>query len=163
MTTRFNTFIPFILIHETEFEKGHHGDYKYARVERDPNDPGGTTKFGLDYGEHKEAPWNMTEQQIADLDYDGAIRLYWKHWCYDRIELMLPKYGEIYFNCATMSGRGQADLIRKRQKTSEGFLKDEIHVFDLIVAHRPASHEYVSGWKARIYDEAKFLKLDILT
>ena len=74
---------------------------------------------------------------------------------------MPPKYGEVYFNCATMSGRGQANLIRKRQTTADGFLKDELHVFDLIVQHRPASHEYLSGWKNRIYDEAQFLGLDI--
>ena len=162
MTSRFNTFIPFILNHETEFQKGHYGDWKFVRTERDPNDPGGTTRFGLDYGEHKEAPWNMTEDQIDKLTYDEAVHIYWKHWCFDRVELMLPKYGEVYFNCATMSGRAQANRIRVRQKDPESFLKDELNVFDLIVAHRPASKEYLSGWKARIYDEAKFLNLDIL-
>jgi hypothetical protein len=164
VTYRFNQFIPFILKHETEFEKGHYGDYAFARTEHDPNDPGGTTKFGLDYGEHRYAPWNMTEKQIEDLTYDQAVNIFWKHWCFDRIELMPPKLGEIYFNCATMSGRKQADLIRIRVKDDPRvFLKDELHVFDLIVQHRPAAKEYLSGWKARIYDEAKFLGLDILS
>ena len=163
MTSRFNSFIPFILKHETEFEKGHEGDWNHVRTEHDPNDPGGTTRFGLDYGEHKHAPWNLTEAQIDGLTYDDAVHIYWKHWCYDRIELMPPNLGEVFFNCATMSGRGEAALILARSKTPEAFLKDELHVFDLIVQHRPASEEYIHGWKARIFDEAKFLGLDILT
>lgn len=163
MTSRFNRFIPFILKHETAYLKGHYGDYNYARAEHDPNDPGGTTKFGIDLGEHRNKPWNLTESQIENLTYDQAVHLYWMHWCFDKIELMPPKYGECYFNCATMSGRGQADLIKARQSTAEGFLKDELNVFDKIVAHRPASKEYLTGWKARIYDEAKFLQLDILS
>jgi lysozyme family protein len=163
MPSRFNTFIPFVLKHETEFEKGHYGDWNHVRTERDPNDPGGTTRFGLDYGEHKESPWKMTEEQIANLTYDDAIRIYWKHWCYDQIELFPAKEGEIFFNCCTMSGLKQAKLIYKRNPHPVAFLKDELNVFDLIVQHRPASKEYLSGWKARIYDEAKFLGLDLLT
>lgn len=153
-----------MLKHETVFVKGHYGDYSFARAERDPNDPGGTTKFGIDYGEHKESPWHLTEEQIVNLTYDQAVQIYWKHWCMDRIELMSPKLGECYFNCATMSGRKQANRCLQRSTNDPVlYLKDELNVFDLIVQHRPASKEYLSGWKARIYDEAKFLNLELLT
>jgi len=75
---------------------------------------------------------------------------------------MPPQIGECFFNCATMSGRNQAQLILNRTKTAKEFLQDELNVFYKIVQRRPASSVYLSGWKARIYDLAKFLDIDLL-
>ena len=162
MTPRFNNFVPFVIKHEVVFKKGHYGDYNYVLCEHDPNDPGGTTKYGIDYGEHKESPWKMTEKTIENLTLDDATQVYWRHWCFDRAELMPPQIGECFFNCATMSGRNQAQLILNRTKTAKEFLQDELNVFYKIVQRRPASSVYLSGWKARIYDLAKFLDIDLL-
>ena len=162
MTPRFLAFIPFIIKHEVVFKKGHHGDYNYVVTEHDPNDPGGTTRFGIDYGEHKKKPWNMSQQDIDRLTLPQAQAIYFRHWQLDGCEGMPPKVGEAVLNCATMSGMGQARKILARQNTIEGFLKDELNVFDQIVGRRPAAREYLSGWKARIYDEAKFLSVNIL-
>jgi hypothetical protein len=163
MTPRFLAFIPFIIKHEVVFQRGHFGDYAYVVTENDKNDPGSTTRFGIDYGEHQHSPWNMAKQDINKLTLPEAQAIYFRHWNLDGCEGMPPKIGEAYFNCCTMSGIGQAKKIISRQKSVEGFLKDELNVFDMIVARRPAANEYLRGWKARIYDEAKFLGVDILT
>jgi lysozyme family protein len=123
------------------------------------NDPGGTTRYGLDLGEHQHAPWNMTDAMIDKLTREQAIQIYWRHWQIDGCEQMPAKIGECFFNCATMSGRGQAALILHRTKTPLAFLQDELNVFDKIVARRPAAKEYLTGWQNRISDEAKFLRI----
>lgn len=161
MSPRFERFIPFILSHETAYVRGHYGDDHFVVTERDPNDPGGTTRYGIDFGEHQEPPWRMSESQIDRLTKAQAIDLYWRHWQIDGCEKMPANVGECFFNCATMSGRGQASTILGRTSTAEEFLKDELHVFDLIVEKRPKSKIYLTGWRNRIFDEAKFLKLSI--
>jgi Glycosyl hydrolase 108 len=159
MTPRFNKFLPFILSHETEFKSGHYGDYNFAVAEDDPDDPGGTTKFGVDYGEHKNRPFNMTEDHIRNLTLEGARHIYWQHWCLDKIELLPSLIGECYFNCATMSGVPQANLILNRTHTAEEYIKDYLNVFDKIIARRPAAAKYRKGWRARLLDLSKFLNL----
>jgi lysozyme family protein len=161
MSPRFEAFIPFVLKHETAYRKGHWGDDAFVITERDPSDPGGTTRYGIDYGEHKESPWNLTESDIDHLTKTQAIDIYWRHWQIDGCEHLEYPLGEVFFNCATMSGRGQANLILKRQNTVSGYLRDELHVFDLIVQRRPASKKYVDGWKDRIVDEAKLFHIEL--
>jgi len=162
MTPRFSAFIPFLIKHEVVFQRGHFGDYNFVLTEHDPDDPGGTTRFGIDYGEHKDAPWRMSQQDIDRLTLPQAQEIYFRHWQMDGCEQLPAKIGEAVFNCATMSGMGQARRILGRQSTIEEFLKDEIRVFDQIAARRPAAQKYLSGWKSRIYDEAKFLGVDIV-
>jgi lysozyme family protein len=159
MTKRFEDFIPFILSHETVFKKGHYGNYANAIAENDPNDPGGVTKFGIDFGEHKGRPWNLTADQIRNLTVDGATHLYWLHWVKDSIETMAPKVGECFFNVATMSGVEQAKLCLSRASTPEMYLQDYLGVLDKIVRRRPASAQYIKGWKTRIHDLAKTLAI----
>lgn len=163
MTPRFNAFIPFILKHETAYKKGHWGDDRYVKTERDPNDPGGTTRYGIDLGEHQEKPWNLTEHDIDTLTRDAAIQLYWRHWQLDGIEKLPAVVGECYFNCATMSGRSQADLILHRTRGAKQYMEDEIQVFHKIVNRRPASKIYLDGWVNRIVDEARFFGISITT
>jgi len=162
MTPRFKAFVPFIIGHEVAYQKGHYGDEKHVLTEHDPDDPGGTTRYGIDYGEHKEKPWNMTQQQIDRLTLQDAQELYFRHWTRNGCEQMPEKLGEAFMNCATMSGKGQAKLILARQPDVKGYLLDAIAVFDKIVARRPTSAKYLSGWKARIYDLANFLKVAII-
>jgi hypothetical protein len=163
MAGRFNAFIPFILNHETAYKKGHWGDDQYVVTERDPQDPGGTTRYGIDLGEHREKPWDMTDHDIDTLTRAKAIDIYWRHWQLDDIERLPPVVGECYFNCATMSGRHQADLILHRTTGAKNFMKDEIRVFDLIEKNHPSSKKYVDGWTNRIVDEARFFGISLNT
>lgn len=48
----FIQFMSFVLSHETEFQKGHYGDYDFVRTESDPKDPGGATRYGVDQRAH---------------------------------------------------------------------------------------------------------------
>lgn len=61
--------IAFVLEHETEFEKGHYDDYSHVRTERDPSDPGGTTRYGIDQRSHPHV-------DVAHLDLAGALAIY---------------------------------------------------------------------------------------
>lgn len=163
MTRRFETFIPFILKHETVFQKGHYGDYQYAVAENDPDDPGGVTKFGIDFRAHAKRPWNMTADMIRKLSVEGATHIYWLHWVKDGIEEMPAKLGECFFNTAVMSGPSQAKLCLSRSHDAASFLEDYLVVLDKIVARRPRSEKFIRGWRNRIHNLAKFLSVEIQT
>lgn len=47
MKTRWEICIEFVLVRETEYNRD-----GTVKVERDPNDPGGTTKYGIDQRDH---------------------------------------------------------------------------------------------------------------
>ena len=163
MSPRFNAFVPFILSHETAYQKGHWGDDRYVITERDTYDPGSTTRYGIDLGEHKAKPWNLTDAMIDKLTKSQAVDLYWRHWQIDGIESLPAQTGEAYFNCATMSGRHQADLILSRTSGAKQFMLDEIRVFSLIEKNHPTSKKYVDGWTNRIVDEARFFNINLNT
>lgn len=64
MTNRFEICVGFVLAHETEYN--HDGSVK---VERDPHDPGGTTKFGIDQRSHPHI-------DVARLSLEEATEIY---------------------------------------------------------------------------------------
>lgn len=66
----FQTGMGFVLPHEVSFEHGHYDDYDHVRTEHVPNDPGGSTKYGIDRKAHPNV-------DIDGLDLDGAIQIYW--------------------------------------------------------------------------------------
>lgn len=72
-TESFTKAMEFILPHETEFKKGHYGDYDFAITENVPGDSGGLTKFGIDQASHPGV-------NIAALDKEGALAIYRKEW-----------------------------------------------------------------------------------
>lgn len=61
---RFLECVKFVLARETEYNKD-----GTVRVERDPNDPGGTTKYGIDQRDHPGV-------NVATLTKDQAIEIY---------------------------------------------------------------------------------------
>ncbi len=69
MSTAFEKAIAFVLPHETEFERGHYGDYAHARTENVPGDGGGLTKFGIDQRSHPHT-------NITGLTKDDAVKIY---------------------------------------------------------------------------------------
>lgn len=66
----FQTAIRFILEHETEFTKGHYGDYNHVRTEDVPGDNGSTTRYGIDKTSHPRV-------DVAGLTLNDAIDIYW--------------------------------------------------------------------------------------
>lgn len=69
----FQKAIEFILPHETEFRKGHYGDYDFAITENVPGDSGGLTKFGIDQSSHPHV-------NIAALTKETAVEIYHDEW-----------------------------------------------------------------------------------
>lgn len=80
---RFTKFIPFFLELETEY----HPDGS-VKVERDPHDRGGTTKFGIDQRSHPRI-------DIASLTKDDAIQIYRADWARLPCDELAYPFGEI--------------------------------------------------------------------
>lgn len=66
-SSRFSVCIDFVLQHETEY----HADGS-VRVEHDPKDPGGTTKYGIDQRSHPNVDVeNLTLEEAKQIYFDG--------------------------------------------------------------------------------------------
>lgn len=105
MTPRFQKALAFTLPHETEFRAGHYGNLNFARAEHDPNDPGGTTKFGIDQRSHPGV-------DIENLTLDQAKQIYWREWLQVGAEDMPSGYGEVLFDIHVNGGDGPKMLQR---------------------------------------------------
>lgn len=93
MTDRFKNCVAFVLAHETEFD--HDGNVK---VERDPHDPGGTTKYGIDQRAHPDVNVAaLTKQQAIDIYHD-------EEWTKGRCENLKQPWDLAVFDTAVNIG-----------------------------------------------------------
>lgn len=151
--SRFDTFIPFILQWETEYQKGHDGDDKYVRVEHDPDDPGGTTKYGIDRRSHPHV-------DIPNLTKAAAITIYHDEWTQEAIEPMPPKLGEAYFNAAVNAGVKRAkSLLVVSKGDAASFIEAQAAWYQRLVNAKPSFKKYLVGWENRLKALQKYLKL----
>src|SRR5690348_12139869 len=94
---RFYTCVRFVLDHETEYNQD--GSVK---VERDPHDPGGTTKFGIDQRSHPNV-------NVAALTLDQATQIYrqgeWTKCCCGNLK---PGFDLAVFDAAVNIGQARA-------------------------------------------------------
>lgn len=148
MTSRFLNFIPFILEWETVYNKN-----KSVKVENDPDDPGGTTKFGIDKRSHPHV-------DIPRLTKELATQIYFEEWEMDGCEKMPDRLGEAYFNCCVNCGIGRARKIVAIAK-SDGveFIEEQEAFYHRLVDARPKSQKYLKGWLNRTRALKKFLNL----
>ena len=63
--------VGFVLEREVEFVGGYQGDWSHVRVERDPADPGGATKYGIDAENH-----GLADAAVAALTLEQAVDAY---------------------------------------------------------------------------------------
>ena len=163
---------------ETVFQKGHYGDYRYARTEKAKDDSGNWrdgelvgTKFGIDAASHKEV-------DIDALTLETATEIYWQEWCQAGIETFAPGIGEAYFNCRVNCGRGTAQTLMHGPgypRTADGFLDAQEAWYKRLVIQRRASRgEHAgdtkwlkqhpdlapdqTGWLSRTADLRKFVR-----
>jgi lysozyme family protein len=69
----FDHAIKFVLPHEAEYRRGHWGDDAFVLTEHDADDPGGTTRYGIDARSHPGV-------DIEHLTREQAIEIYRKEW-----------------------------------------------------------------------------------
>jgi len=160
MTPRFKSFIPFIFEHECVFAKGHYGDYNYVIAEEVAGDDGGVTKWGCDYREFSENPFNLSKDDIRGLTMEGAEKLYWYNWDRYHVDHMPDKVGEVWFNCKVVSGAAQAfKILYRTGNDATCFIADQKRVNDLIVKAHPYDQKFLKGWNARLDDLSKYLHI----
>jgi hypothetical protein len=162
MTPRFKSFLPFIFQHECVFAKGHWGDYKYVIAEEVEGDRGGVTKWGCDLREFGEKPFNLTADDIRNLDMQGATNLYWANWVRFHVEDKPYPLGEVWFNCKVVSGAGQANKILHRTNGAKAFILDQKQVNALIVERHPSDQKFINGWNKRLDELASFVHISLL-
>lgn len=162
MDDRFNKFVePFVLPHETEFEKGHYGDYDHTRVEKDPDDPGNYldgkllgTKFGIDARSYGGDPSNLTKQDAIN-EYD---KNYWQK--FNCAQYPYP-FGEVFCDTCINNGVARAkQLISVSNGDASKFLQEREN-FYIRLAQKPKAKKYLKGWLNRAEDLAKFLNVKI--
>src|SRR5678809_101538 len=110
---RFKVCMDFVLRHETEYNAD-----GSVRVEHDPHDPGGTTKYGIDQAAHPHVDVeNLTLEQAEQIYFDGE-------WTRCRCSELMPPWDLAVFDAAVNVGTGRA--IRWLQKAvhvdADGFI-----------------------------------------
>lgn len=146
---RFDKFIPWILGWETEYDSHHQ-----VLVERDPSDPGGTTKYGIDARSHPHV-------DIPNLTKDGAIAIYWSEWQTEGCSKYAYPLGEVIFNCNVNCGTGRTAKILAaiHPATPKGFIDEQAKFYRSLAAERPSSAKYLKGWLNRLNDLSKTIGL----
>jgi len=157
---RFLAFIPFVKRAETVYKRGHQGDDKFVVVERDPNDAGGTTKWGLDAATHG--------QGVANLSWLEAQEIYWNwYWLgnagksqYGSCDLLPDKVGEIIFDTRINCGMGAAKSILAKGGNDPAKLIDlRDDRYHAIVDRIPRNQRYLQGWLNRDQDLRACLRI----
>lgn len=140
---RFDDFIPFILKWETEYGKN-----GQVLTEHDPDDPGGTTKYGIDARAHPKV-------DIENLTKEQAISIYQDEWNQENVEGRPFPLGEVYFNACVNCGQGRADkLMALAQGSASKFLDAQEDFY-----RRLNKPKYIKGWLNRTQDLRKFCKI----
>lgn len=161
MNPRFLNFIPLLLDLETEYNRD-----GSVRTEHDPDDPGGTTKYGIDQRSHPMV-------DIASLDEDGAKEIYWTEWFRAPIDELPPGIGECLFDIRVNGGPGAEWLQGALGVTVDGFIGPQTlnaaqslsegqrglvvksmcqaraNRFNRLADNRPGMAKYRNGWLAR--------------
>lgn len=92
---RFEECVEFVLVHETEYDRN-----GKVKVERDPADPGGTTKYGIDQRSHPHI-------DVATLSREEARVIYRaEKWDKFHCGEMKPPWDLVVFDSAVNPGEG---------------------------------------------------------
>lgn len=157
---RFEFCVDFVLQHETEF----HADGS-AKVEHDPHDPGGTTKYGIDQRAHPNVDIeNLSRAQAERIYFDGE-------WSACRCSELNPPWDLALFDAAVNVGVNRA--VKWMQEavgtTPDGYIGPKTiaavngatpAAFDWFIGRRQEYYtsevrtalrlRYMKGWLARV-------------
>lgn len=166
---RFEKAVDFVLDHETEYNAD-----RTVRVERDPDDPGGTTKFGIDQRSHPGV-------NIPALTQGQAKAVYFEsYWLPCRCPELPDGFAEAVFDVAVNNGRHEAILLLQRaigvladgyigpvtlararaagRAELENLLARRQALYLQLATSRPRFMKYLAGWTNR-NDDLKRLVL----
>jgi hypothetical protein len=147
LTPRFTTFTTgFVLKWECDWPSD-----KSGQLSNDPNDPGGTTKFGIDKASHPGV-------DVANLTINGALSIYFLEWTADGCGAMAPSMGEVFFDAAVNCGVSRAKQFAFGGDALSSVVAREAFYRRLATA-RPNLARYLKGWLDRTEDLKKFLAL----
>lgn len=132
MTPRFLSFMPFIF------------EWEGTRLEIDPHDPGGMTKFGIDKRSHPSV-------NIAGLTASAATDIYWQEWNTDGCEPMPSPYAEVFFDTAINMGLSRAQEFDKQipGADAKAFLDLRDAKYNDIADSHKDLQRYRQGWHNR--------------
>ena len=174
----FQTSIEFILPHETEFRRGHFGDYDYSVTEDVAGDSGGLTKFGIDQSSHPNV-------DIAALDKAGAVEIYHDEWRAHNLDALPDKLAIAAFDVWVNGGHanlwlqhaynlthpdseplaedgnlGPRSLAALADSDQDAilaeFLRERDERFETL-AQKPSRAKFLAGWEQRDTDLAALL------
>lgn len=140
ISPRFHEFIPFVLEHEG------------GKLENDPDDPGGTTKWGIDARSHPDV-------DIPNLTQAGATQIYYdSYWRPNHCESLMPKLGEAHMDACVNTGQGRANrFLAAAHGDVSKYLNERDAFYHRLAAARPRSAKYLKGWLNRTADLRRFL------
>lgn len=163
-TLRFENWIPHTLEWETEYNEN-----GSVRVENDPDDPGGTTKYGIDQRSHQHV-------NIQKLTLEEAKQIYFDdEWTTLRIEELPLGLGEVVFDVGVNAGKGEGvkvlqeavgatidgilgpKTIAAAQYSGESVIKDisdtmkvRTNFYRDLAARRGRLRKFLRGWLNRV-------------
>lgn len=117
-TDKFKAALAFTLPWEAVYSHGHWGDLAHVIAEHDPDDPGGTTKYGIDARDHPGV-------DVENLTLEGAAGIYHSglshegeiyaggEWEICNCELMPDRWSLAIFECAVNPGRIDAKWVQQ--------------------------------------------------
>ncbi len=162
-TERFQYCLDFVLRHETEY----FDDGVRVRVEHDPQDPGGTTKYGLDQRSHPHV-------DIENLTLEQATKIYYNNeWKDCRCDELMPPWDLAVFDAAVNCGSHRAIVWLQKAVgvIADGFIGPKtiaavgastVGEFADFIALRKNYYQnhvrtslrlrYLKGWLARVAD-----------
>lgn len=161
-SNRFAFSIDFVLEHETEYNAD-----GSVRVERDPHDPGGTTKYGIDQRSHPGV-------DVEHLTLEKARMIYFAgEWTECKCAYLAAPWDLAVFDAAVNTGSHHAILWLQESvgATVDGFIGPKTiaktnaaqrSAFDAYIARRRHYYmtevrsalriRYLKGWMARVDD-----------
>jgi len=157
MTERFENFIPFTLEHEG-------GAY-----ENDPDDPGGSTKWGIDIASHPFLSIvdlkNLTQDEATQIYFDSTYK--GKLVCHESqrtdwqkvgAEELPSKLGESHFDACVNCGRKRANKFLDESGGDVAKYNHERDAFYYRLAEaRPRMRKFLKGWLNRTRDLRNYL------
>ena len=129
------------LILREECGPGHEDD---GALHLDPDDPGGTTKYGIS---QKAFP----KQDIAKLTKEDAEEIYEKvYWRACSCDNLTGGIDLITFDCAVNCGSSVARKIGAKAVDVADFIMERRLFYENLVVKRPSLEKFLPGWRKRL-------------